>query len=165
MIRFWLFSLVFLVFFNIDFKYLSYLFFFWNFLVKYKYVSPQISKLLTIYLDIRRRRKWQPTPVFWPGESYGQKSLASPSPWDCKESNMTEWLTLHHLRALVQLSHSVMSNSLRPHGQQHARLPWPSQLPELVQTHVHQVSDAIQPSHPVSSPSPAFNLSQHPGLF
>ena len=34
------------------------------------------------------------------------------------------------------------------------------QLPELAQTHVHQVSDAIQPSHPLSSPSPpAFNLS------
>ena len=38
-------------------------------------------------------------------------------------------------------------------------------LPELAQTHVHQVSDAIQPSHPLSSPSPfAFNLSQHQGL-
>ena len=39
------------------------------------------------------------------------------------------------------------------------------QLPELTQTHVHWVSDAIQPSHPLSSPSPAFNLSQHRGLF
>ena len=40
------------------------------------------------------------------------------------------------------------------------------QLPELTQTHVHQVSDAIQPSHPLSSPyPPAFNLSQHQGLF
>ena len=38
------------------------------------------------------------------------------------------------------------------------------QLPELAQTHVHQVSDAIQPSPPLSSPSPpAFNLSQHQG--
>ena len=38
--------------------------------------------------------------------------------------------------------------------------------PELTQTHVHWVSDAIQPSHPLSSPSPpALNLSQHPGLF
>ena len=36
------------------------------------------------------------------------------------------------------------------------------QLPELTQTHVHQVSDALQPSHLLSSPSPpAFNLSQH----
>ena len=39
------------------------------------------------------------------------------------------------------------------------------QLQELAQIHVHQVSDAIQPSHPLLSPSPAFNLSQHQGLF
>ena len=40
------------------------------------------------------------------------------------------------------------------------------QLLKLAQTHVHQVSDAIQPSHPLSSTSsPAFNLSQHQGLF
>ena len=40
------------------------------------------------------------------------------------------------------------------------------QLPELTQTHVHWVGDAIQSSHPLSSPSPpAFNLSQHQGLF
>ena len=40
------------------------------------------------------------------------------------------------------------------------------QLPELAQTHIHQVSDVIQPSHPLSSPSPpTFNLSQHQGLF
>ena len=39
------------------------------------------------------------------------------------------------------------------------------QLPQLTQTHVHRVSDAIQPSHPLSSPSPTFSLSQHQGLF
>ena len=45
-------------------------------------------------------------------------------------------------------------------------LPVHHQLPELTQTHVHRVSDAIQPSHPLSFPSPpAFNLSQHQGLF
>ena len=45
-------------------------------------------------------------------------------------------------------------------------LPVHHQLPEFTQTHVHQVGDAIQPSHPLSSPSPpAFNLSQHQGLF
>ena len=39
------------------------------------------------------------------------------------------------------------------------------QLPELTQTHVHRVGNAIQPSHPLSSPSPpAFNLSQHQGF-
>ena len=45
-------------------------------------------------------------------------------------------------------------------------LPVHHQLPESTQTHVHCVSDAIQPSHPLSSPSPpTFNLSQHQGLF
>ena len=45
-------------------------------------------------------------------------------------------------------------------------LPVHHQLPEFTQTHVHRVSDAIQPSHRLSSPSPpAFNLSQHQGLF
>ena len=40
------------------------------------------------------------------------------------------------------------------------------QLPKLAQTHVHRVGDAIQPSHPLSSPSPpALNLAQHQGLF
>ena len=43
--------------------------------------------------------------------------------------------------------------------------PVHNQLLELAHTHVHQVSDAIQQSHPLSSPSPAFNISQHQGLF
>ena len=49
-----------------------------------------------------------------------------------------------------------------------SRLGFPvhHQLPELAQTHVLWVSDAIQPSHPLLSPSsPTFNLSQHQGLF
>ena len=61
---------------------------------------------------------------------------------------------------------SVASDSLPPHGLQHTRPPCPYQLLEFTQTHVHQVSDAIQPSHPLMSPSPTtFNLSQHQGLF
>ena len=64
-----------------------------------------------------------------------------------------------------QFSWSAVSNSLRPHG----RTPGFSvhhQLLKLAQTHVHPVSDAIQSSHPLSSPSPpAFNLSQHQALF
>ena len=47
----------------------------------------------------------------------------------------------------VQFSHSVVSDSWRPHGLQHSGLPVPHQLLELAQTHVHQVTDAIQPSH------------------
>ena len=66
----------------------------------------------------------------------------------------------------VQFSHSVMFDSLWTHEQQHTSLPVHHQLPESTQTHVHWVDDAIQPSHPLSSPSPpALNLSQHQGLF
>ena len=44
--------------------------------------------------------------------------------------------------------------------------PVHNKLPKLAQTHVHQVGNAIQPSHALSSPSPpAFNLSQHQGIF
>ena len=47
-----------------------------------------------------------------------------------------------------------------------AGFPDHHQFPELAQTHVYQISDAIQPSHPQSSPCPpTFNLSQHQGLF
>ena len=42
---------------------------------------------------------WQPTPVFWPGESHGWRSLAGYSPWDYKESDTTEGLT--HSRGKV----------------------------------------------------------------
>ena len=59
-----------------------------------------------------------------------------------------------------------MSNSLWPHGLQHSMFPCPSQSPRLGQTHVHWVGYMFQPSHALSSPSPpAFNLSQHQGLF
>ena len=59
-----------------------------------------------------------------------------------------------------------MSDSLRLHELQHARLPCPSPTPEFTQTHVHRVSDAIQPSYPLSSPSPpAPNPSQHQSFF
>ena len=44
-------------------------------------------------------------------------------------------------------------------------LPVHHQFPEFTQTHAHWVDDAIQPSHPVASPSPAFSFSQHQGLF
>ena len=59
-----------------------------------------------------------------------------------------------------------MSNSLRPMDCSTPGLAVYHQLPDLAQTHVHWVSDAIQPSHPLLSPSPlAFKLSQHQGLF
>ena len=41
------------------------------------------------------RREQLITPVFLPGEFHGQRSMAGYSPWDCKELDMTEWLTLY----------------------------------------------------------------------
>ena len=58
----------------------------------------------------------------------------------------------------AQFSHSVVSDSLRPRGLQHARLPCPSLTPGACSNHVHWVGDAIQPSHLLSSPSSAFNF-------
>ena len=62
----------------------------------------------------------------------------------------------------VQFSSSVVSDFCDPMK----HLPVHHQLPEVTQTHVHRVRDAIQPSHPRSSPSPpAPNPSQHQSLF
>ena len=68
-----------------------------------------------------------------------------------------------HSTCYAQFSCSVMFDSLWSHG--HTRLPCPSPTPGAYSNSCH-VSDAIQPSHPLSSPSPpAFNLSQHQQLF
>ena len=66
----------------------------------------------------------------------------------------------------VQFSGSVVSDSCDPMNRSTPGLPVHHQLPEFTQAHVHLVGDAIQPSHPLSSPSlPAFSLSQHQDLF
>ena len=54
----------------------------------------------------------------------------------------------------VQFSLSVVSDSLRPHESQHARPPCPSPTPRVHPDSRPSISDAIQPSHPLSSPSP-----------
>ena len=64
-----------------------------------------------------------------------------------------------------QFSRSVVSNSLRPNGRQDARPPCPSPTPGVYSNSCPLSGDAIQPSHPLLFPSPAFNLSQHQGLF
>ena len=66
----------------------------------------------------------------------------------------------------VQFSCSVVSDSFNPMNRSMPGLPVHHQLLESTQTHVHRVDDAIQPSHPLSSPSPsAPNPSQHLGVF
>ena len=77
-----------------------------------------------------------------------------------------EYLMWYICMVSVQLSSvTQLCPTLQPHGLQPG-FPVHHQLPQLAQTHGHQISDAIQPSHPLSSPSPpAFNLSQQQGLF
>ena len=77
--------------------------------------------------------------------------------------------TLQHLLFVfissVQFNCSVVSDSLQPHGLQHARPPCPSPTPRVYSDSC-PLSWWCHPSHPLSSPSPpAFNLSQHQGLF
>ena len=86
-----------------------------------------------------------------------------------------------HSALLLCLIHSVLSKGINvqfssvtqscltlcnPMNCSTPGLPVHHQLPESTQTHIHWVGDAIQSSHPLSSPSsPALNLSQHQGLF
>ena len=83
-------------------------------------------------------------------------------------SNYIIWILLLFSSLLVQLS-SVAQSYLTfcsPMDCSMSGFPVYHQLPELTQTHVHSIGDAIQPSHPLLSPSPpAFSLSQHQGLF
>ena len=76
---------------------------------------------------------------------------------------------LTHLRTYSNQFSSVAQSCLTlrdPMDYNTPGFPVHHQPPELIQTHVHQVGVAIQPSHPLSSPfPPAFNLSQHQGLF
>ena len=77
-------------------------------------------------------------------------------------------LPLNFIDVLVQLSSVVQlcPTLCNPMNRSMPGLPVHHQLPESTQTHVHWLGDTIQPSHPLSSPSPpALNLSQHQGLF
>ena len=76
------------------------------------------------------------------------------------------WNHARHIIRSDQISRSVVSDSLWPMNHSTPGLPVHHQLPEFTQTHAHWVSDAIQPSHPLSCPSPpAPNPSQHQSLF
>ena len=77
--------------------------------------------------------------------------------------NLTEPFDVTHRFSSVQsLSHILLCD---PVDHSTPGFPVHHQLPELTQTHVHWVGDAIQPSHPLLNPPPAFNLSQHQNLF
>ena len=111
-----------------------------------------------------------------PGKFHGQRRLAGYRSWDHKGQTLLsshthineDTISGSHISSWVQFS-SVAQSCLTlsdPMDCSTPGLPVHHQLPEFTQTHVHWVGDTIQPSHSLSSPSPpAFNLSQHQGLF
>ena len=109
-------------------------------------VGHDSATSLSLFTFMHWRRKWQPTPVFLSGESQGR---GVPGGLPSMESYGVghDWINL----AAAGLSLPGF--------------PVHHQCLELPQTHVHWVSDAIQPSHPLSSPfPPALSLSQHHSL-
>ena len=81
---------------------------------------------------------------------------------------MFYWSSIPASRLMLQFSSVVQSypTLCNPMNHSTSGLPVHHHLPEFTQTHVHRISDAIQPSHPRSSPSPpAPNPSQHQSLF
>ena len=77
----------------------------------------------------------------------------------------TKWSKLGVFLDSVLFRHSVVSDSLWPHGLQHTRLPCPSPTPRACSNSWTSSLWCHPTMHPLSSPSPAFNLSQHQGLL
>ena len=63
------------------------------------------------------KMNWIPTPVFLPGEFYGQRSLAGYSPWGRKESDMTKWLTHTHMYEYMYIYICIRMCMWRRHWQ------------------------------------------------
>ena len=142
---------------------------------------------LSLFTFMHWRRKWQPAPVFLPGESQGRGSLVGCHLWGRTESDTTEatqqqqqqqrqWTTTQWASRgqsweaaaflwcdlLFILPHSCSVTKLRPPLCDLMDCSTPGfpvlyYLLELVQTHVHWVDSAIQLSHSLSPPSPDFN--------
>ena len=108
----------------------------------------------------------------WTAACQASLSFTSSQPL-CLSGDLCSHLGCAWLWQGLSYSHSISVSSLtqscptlcNPMDCSVPGFPVHEQLLELAQTHVHRVSDAIQPSHPLPSPSPsAFNLSQHQGL-
>ena len=120
-----------------------------------------VAHQVPLSMGFSRQEYWSRLPCSPPGDfPYpGIKSmfLMSPALAGVSFTTSTTW-ELVQLLGHVQLCDPMDCST--------TGLPVHHQLLEFTQTHVHWVSDAIQPSHPLLSPSPpAFNLSQHQGLF
>ena len=106
---------------------------------------------LSLLQGIFQTQRWKPGLLHWQADSFTIEPPGVPK-----------------IRHSVQFSSVAQSCPTLhdPMNRSTPGLPVYHQLPEFTQTHVHRVRDAIQPSHPRSSPSrPALNPSQHPSLF
>ena len=91
--------------------------------------------------------------------------MLTPDSWEAKERNDVSEPRLLHLPTHSSVTQSCLT-LCNPMNHSTPGLPVPHHLLEFTQIHVHQVGDAIQPSHPLRSPSPpAHNPSQHQSLF
>ena len=112
---------------------------------------------------------FQPRVLEWGAIAFSRKLYTPcqlPAKGQCHRDRGKVTKHKHPNGTVSQFSRSVVSDSLRPHESQHARPPVHHQPPEFSQTHLHRVGDAIQPSHPLSSPSPpAPSPSRHQSLF
>ena len=116
---------------------------------------------------------WQVFPIYSPWTltstptCFHSQRASNPTTWIHRQEARVWGLTV---KSKVKAQFSSVAQSCPtlcdPMNRSTPGLPVHHQLPESTQTHVYQVGDAIQPSHPLSSPSPpALNLSQHQGLF
>ena len=102
----------------------------WRLCVKYRRrrFNPWVMK-------IPWRKKWQPIPVFLPGESYGQRSLAGYGPWGGKESDMTELLTHTPHLVCTSLVAQMVKNLLAMQESRIWSLDWEDFLEKGMATH------------------------------
>ena len=123
---------------------------FWLFLYEVRWwaVRPFFVVMTTISFQLSSAQSLSCVWLCDPMSHRCIHELAYCSSWGCKETDTTERLNW------TELNHSTPG------------LPVHHQLPEPTQTHVHRVGDAIQPSHPLLSPSPpTLNHSQHNGIL
>ena len=129
--------------------------------------SSESIKIATICWTIIDRRMLKSTKKGYPTPKTKKSYQSGRGTIKTKSNPIPAWWVTHRLSSVQFIS--VTQSCLTLCDTMHCSTPgFPAhhKLPELAQTHVLQVGDAIQPSHPLSFPSPpTFNLSRHQGLF
>ena len=130
--------------------------------------ADSLEKILMLgKIEGRKRSGWQDGWHHWlNGQEFGQtaRDLKDREAWRAAVHRSQRFR--HDLGLQFSLVAQSCPTLCDPMNHSMPGLPVHHQFPEFTQTQVHKVGESIQPSHPLSSPSPpAFNLSQHQGLF